>query len=346
MSSRLYLVVIFIVPSFFVNAQEHPDSVRGRYVQEFKDHFFLWPVLKQRSLNFEVRSSQQNKNVVFQPNTSFALGVGAYVFDLAIEVAYAIPINEKSSYLYGTSKARDLQVNALAKRWGADLYYQKYAGFYESSGDSDRKTKPFPQRADISTRNVGVAGLYVFNPWKYSMKSAFTFAERQLKSGGSVIIAGTLNGFKLQADSAVLDTVYLKQFGKSDRFQDLRYTTLSFAPGYAYNFIFRDFFLSGALTLGPAHNWIYYRNQDEAAKNDIRINTFVSIRMGLGYNSDRFFAGVNFTRQSRAVKFDEVQFTNSSTTFKLLVGYRFREFGILKKSAKDLSKKLLTKTSS
>jgi hypothetical protein len=142
-----------------------------------------------------------------------------------------------------------------------------------------------------------------------------------------------------------LDTALVKKLGPYSDFQELRYATFSIAPGYAYNFVYKDFFLSAGLTIGPAHNWIYYKNETGSEKNDIRINTFTSFRIGLGYNSDRFFTGVNFVRQSRTVRFEDIQFTNASTTFRLLVGYRFKEFGVLKRSAGDLPKKLFAKES-
>lgn len=337
---RIGVVLFLIGLSLYSKAQSERDSIRSLYIQEFKDDFFFWPVLKQRSLNFVVSDKKQSKSVTFQPNSSYSIGIGGYLFDLGFEVTFAIPLNEKSEYRYGTSKARDWQINALAKKWGADLYYQKYSGFYESGSDIDPGDGPFPQRSDISTRNFGVTGLYVFNEKKYSLKSPFTFAERQLKNGGSIILASALNSFKLEADSAVVDSVYMRQLGSSTSFKELHYTTFSVAPGYAYNFVYKDFFLSGALTIGPAHNWIYYRNENNSEKNDIRINLFTSFRIGLGYNGDRFFTGVNFVRQSRAARFENIQFESASTTFRLLVGYRFKEFGILKKNVGDLTKML------
>jgi hypothetical protein len=41
------------------------------------------------------------------------------------------------------------------------------------------------------------------------------------------------------------------------------------------------------------------------------------------------------------VKFDDIRFTNNSSTFRLFVGFRFREFGILKKGIGDLPRELM-----
>jgi hypothetical protein len=58
----------------------------------------------------------------------------------------------------------------------------------------------------------------------------------------------------------------------------------------------------------------------------------------LGFNGDHFFGGMGFVLQSRSAKFETVQFSSSNSTFKILVGYRFREFGILKKRLIDFPK--------
>lgn len=339
---RVCFIFLFIGTALTVFSQEQQgDSLKNDYIQSYKDYFFLWPVLKQKSLRFDVSDKKEDESIRYKPNNSYTVGMGAYVFELALEVTFAIPINEKNKAIFGESSARDFQINALSKRWGADLYYQKYKGFYADDGIYRIDGNVYPQRADITTKNFGLTGLYVFNDKKFSLKSAFNFSERQLKSGGSWLVTGTVNSFKLNADSAVVDKRYQDQLGSGSSFKELRYTTFSLAPGYAYNFIYNNFFLSGALMIGPAHNWTYYKEEDQSEKNDIRINFFSSMRFGLGYSNDRFFAGLNFVMQSRAVRFEDIQVASSTSTFRLLVGYRFREFGILKKSVWDFPKELL-----
>ena len=344
------IVLLFHLVVGNASAQTSVDSVsnpRSEYVEEFKDYFFLWPVVKRRQLSFDVESATDRKKYVFQPNNAFTAGFGAYLFDLSFELTFAIKPNSNDQYTKGESSARDWQINALSKKWGADAYHQKYEGFYISGPGIDPPVgQPFPQRPDIATRNFGISGLFVFNDKKYSLKSAFNFAERQKKRGGSFILTGTLNSFKMTADSSILDDVQRQELQATSTVQDVKYVTLSIGPGYAYNYVYRDFFVSLALTVGPSHNWIYFKNEGQSPRNDIRISTAASFRMGIGYSGDRWFGGFNFVQQSRNAKFDDVPFVNSSTTFRLLVGYRFREFGILRKSVWDFPKELFTKRGS
>lgn len=335
MHVRTILFALCIPAATYCYAQS-PDTLNVANIRSYPDHFFLWPVLKQRSLNFRVRDLGDNRAARYKPNNSYALGLGAYLFDISFELTFAIPVNERDRRIYGKSTARDFQINALSKRWGADLFVQRYRGFY-SDRPFPTTLVAFPQRPDMVARNTGLTGMYVFDPDRYSLRSAFNFSERQLVSGGSFILTGTINRFKVVADSSVMAA---GESARGSSFRKLRYTTLSVAPGYAYTFVRNHFFISGAIMAGPAHNWIYYQNEDNTVANDIRFNTFASVRVGAGFSTDTFFAGLNFVQQSRMVKFDDVRFTNNSSTFRLLVGYRFREFGILKKNVADLGEEL------
>lgn len=340
MNRTIACLILLVGVSAATWAQNAASDPTGN-IQTYPDYFFVWPVLKQRSLDFKVRSLESKRAIRYQPNNSYNVGLGAYVFDVSVELSFAIPLNEKNQSIFGESKARDFQLNTLGRKWGIDLFYQKYSGFYTDNDLLIPEGSPYFHRSDISTRNVGVTALYVFNDEDFSIQSAFNFAERQKESAGSFLLTGTVNGFKLSADGPVLDSAVQYSYGTGKSFSELYLTTFSIAPGYAYNFIRRNFFLSGALMLGPAHNWIHYEGDDMKPVYDIKFNLFTSFRVGVGYNADRFFAGLKFVEQSRMAKFSDIRFTNSTSSFRLLVGYRFREVGVLKRSVWDLPKELL-----
>jgi hypothetical protein len=313
------------------------DSVRDQYIKRFPDHFNLYPVIKQRSLNFQLEKRDRSDLLTFKPNNSFSFGLGMYLFELNFELAFAIPINEKSKSIYGSSKARDVQLNIIGKRWGLDIFYQKYSGFYiTDKNDEPESGVPYPQRPDIDSRNFGLTGNYLFNNQKFSFRSVYNFSERQLYSKGSFLVLSSIGSFRLSADSSILSSQQEVIFGEKVSFERLRYTTFSIAPGYTYSMIFKNFFLNGTLAIGPAHHWIYYKLEDGPDRNEIAINSFIAARIGIGYNGDRLFGGISFVTQGSQVRFEDVQFSNNNGAFKILIGYRFREFGPLKKRVWDL----------
>ncbi|MBL7870679.1 MAG: DUF4421 family protein [Cyclobacteriaceae bacterium] len=328
------LIAIWVcIPS----AHAQTDSLRDIYIKQFPDKFFIWPLLKKREISFSLNSrDDKGKKLTYKPNTSFSAGIGFYIFEIATEVTFAVPIDEQSNATYGASDARDLQINTLGKSWGIDLYSQKYSGFY-APNPAPSPTSPdrFIKRSDIELKNTGINLRYILNKNKFSLRSAYNYSERQLKSAGSVIISGTVNTFRLQADSSVLNQVYAPGISTTSTFKDFQYTAFSMAPGYAYSLIYKSFFLNGTFSMGPAHYWISYTAPNQATQYNITLNTFADVRIAIGYNSDRFFGGMSLVAQTRDIRFDEIHFANGTTAFKLLVGYRFGEVGILKRSAKD-----------
>lgn len=314
------------------------DSLRRYYIKQFPEYFFIYPVLKQRSLHFELARRDRSSILTYKPNNTYSLGLGVYLFELGLEFSFAVPLQEKSIERYGESHARDLHLNILSKRWGVDAFYQRYSGFYITDSENEPlPTEPFPHRADIGTKNFGLTAHYVFNNQKFSFRSAYNFSERQLYSRGSFLLFTTLNTFRVASDSSVVDSHRLADFGSQVTFTRLRYTTFSIAPGYTFNLTYNNFFLNTTLAIGPAHHWVNYDLEgDPKAHHDIAINSFVGARVAIGYNGYRIFGGISFVSQGSTIRFDTVNFSKNNSVFKILVGYRFKEFGILKKRVWDM----------
>ncbi len=331
------ICVVLLAAGWVLTAKSEipKDSLRYHYIREYPDHFFVWPVIKRRALAFDVSDRNNNiRRVEFIPNSRFSLGGGAYIFDLMVEVAFAVPLSREDTRIYGETRDRDWQINLLSRKWGADLYYQKYEGFYKKDSRINIPSgEPFPQRPDLQTRNFGLSGFYVFNHRKFSLRSSFNFADRQIRSQGSFIVYGTINSFKTKEDSVLLSPQVQADIGEGSSFSKLKYTTLSIAPGYSHNFIWRRFFFNTTFITGPAHHWIVYRDEVGDLHHDISINSTAVVRLAFGYSNDRWFCGTSFASQARIVKFEEVRVSNNTSLFRLQVGFRFAEKGILKKKA-------------
>lgn len=317
---------------------EDKDSLRRYNIKGFPDKFFVYPVLKQRGLNFELARQDRSSLLTYKPNNTYNLGLGAYLFELGLEFSFAIPLREQSIERYGESEARDLHLNVFTKRWGVDALYQRYSGFYLVDKEHQPDAKdPFPQRPDIVTKNFGLAWHYVFNHQRFSFRSAYNFSERQLYSKGSFLIITSLHTFRVAADSSIVQDNRKASFGNQFNFTRLRYTTFSIAPGYTFNLTYNNFFLNTTLGLGPAHNWINFDLEgDPVTKHETAINSFLSTRVAIGYNGYRIFGGISFMSQGGMIRFDEATFSNNNSVFKILVGYRFNEIGVLKRRVWDM----------
>ena len=332
-SGLTLIAFIFLLPFDLIGQ----DSIREIHIKHFSDQFFVWPVIKKRELNFKVVSTLDKSNEFsFKPNNSYSLGLGVNIFEVNLEASFSVPVDIKSQERYGTSDVSDFQVVALGKKWFAEAYTQKYKGFYFTSPNVEIPAdQPYPQRGDLATRNFGISFAYIFNNQKFSMRSAYTYAERQKSSRGSFLFSSVLSSFNFSSDSALVSDANKQAFGNGSSVEDARLTSLGLAPGYSYNFVIKNFFLNATFVIGPAHYWVRYTLQEGQVKNDISINYYSALRLGLGYNGDLFFAGVNLVSQARNVRIEEIDFKTSISSIRLVVGFRFPEKGILKKRAVD-----------
>jgi hypothetical protein len=344
-----FVVVAFLFPHL-VTAQQDDSPVlnkasntRSDYVRSYPDHFFVWPVLKQRKLDFEMQSVKGDKTTLqYKANKPYSLGIGMYLFELGFEIAFAVPLDEQSKRIFGDSHARDIQLNILGKKWGVDLFYQRYSGFYIDDADSPVPANtPYPQRPDIVSRNIGLSVNRIFNSDRFSFRSAYNFAERQLASSGSLIVFASFDNIIVKGDSAIIGRRYLNEFEESSAINHIRSSNFGIAPGYTYSLIFKGFFINGALALGPANNWAKFNRDDGTDESAFRFSLFIAARISLGYNGDKFFGGLTFMNQGRNVKYENIQLSNYQSAFKILIGFRFRETGLLKKRIWDLPKSIL-----
>jgi len=329
------LIGYFVLIVTSCTAQE-ADSIPQPHIKTFNEYFFLGPVLKKRDLTFTMKSKKDpTGSISFKPNASYSIGINTYIFDLGIEASLSIPLDIKNIERYGNSEIRDFQVSAISRRFLADAYWQRYSGFYYSYPSLKvHDNQPYPQRADITTRNFGTSFAYVFNHGKFSIRSAYTFLDQQLRSKGSPVLSFVISSFGITGDSALVSKS-LRPNNPNAEVDEARFTSLGIAPGYSYNIVVKKFFLNLTFIAGPAHYWVTYHLENGETHNDIEINAYTSARIALGYNGNRFFSGINYSSQGRNLTFEQIEFSNSINTFRLVIGYRFRESGILKRSVLD-----------
>lgn len=334
----LIIFIAFIL--FFSDSwsqRKYLDSIsRAQYVQRFPDYFFIWPVFRQRASSFVLQSASNSSNkVTFSPNIQYHAGVGFYLFEVGFQFIAAIPPSQASITEFGESNSLDLQANIIGNHWGVEANWENYKGYYvEDSSNPIVRGQPKEQRRDIETLNTSFTGTYFFNRRRFSIRATYNFYERQLKSAGSPFLLVNYTRFTVKADSLVYSSEKFPQLGDRGDFKDLQYTTVSFAPGYGYNFVIKHWFVGSSVNLGPSLQFFNYGLKDKS----LDVQPYLNWRVTMGINSERFFAGVTYSYQTQEIDYENIRFTTRNGTFRLVFGYRFREVGVLKKRASEMIK--------
>lgn len=322
-------------------AQDY-DSIRSIYVKEFPDHFNTKIIATDRLLILNlIGRDQEKKRVNYAPNDRGYVGIGAYIFDVGFELAVKVPAAfERSKSRYGETDFIDFQGNIYGRKWCFDGTFQKYDGFYLNNAidimPDFQSGDDFPQRRDLSVMNIIVNGIHVFNHQKFSFRSGFNQADKQIKSAGSPILLLSAARFSINADSQLIPGNVSSSFGEAGTLSGGRFVTFSALPGYAYNFVYRDFFMHANATagFGIQHQKLELTDQD---KIEYAIEPKFNVRAAIGYDNERFFAGGSFLMQRSTIGFEGMRINNTAGNYKIFVGFRFQEFGIFKKySIRDI----------
>lgn len=336
MHKCIHIIFLSAVLSVSVAIAQEEDSVRSEYVKEFPDEFNLKLLASNRLLILNlVDRNGGNRKINYAPNDRGYIGVGTYIFDIGLELAFKLPLAfGRSRSRYGDTDFIDFQGSLYGRKWSADATFQKYDGFYVSNAtdiypDFDVE-KNYPQRSDLSVMNISLNGIHIFNHKKFSFRSGFVQADKQIKSAGSPIMILSATRYSVSADSLLMPSE------SDENFKDGRFISLSVLVGYAYDFVFDNFFIklnanggSGVqhqkfdMGMGDKERW------DFAPK--------LNFRAALGYDNERFFAGASFVMQKTSIDFEGIRVNNTTGNYKIFVGYRFEKFGILKKySIRDI----------
>lgn len=309
------------------------DSVRQYYVREFPGYFHVKLFATDRILGLNIHQRNgDNRTLNYQPNDRGYIGIGAYIFDINVALSAKVPKSlERDPARFGNTEFTDFQGNIYGRKWNVDLIYQKYKGFYlKNAGDilpDFNAGDVYPQREDLAVRQFLLNVIRVFQPEKFSFRSGFIQADRQIKSAGSLLLLNSFHHFTITADSSL---TFGTELAKAQVPEDGRLISVSLLPGYAYNFVYKSLYLSLMVNGGAGIQHQEYLTE-EGQKIHVRVIPDLNFRAALGFDNDRFFAGISFVYDTQTTRLENFRISSASGNYQISIGYRIREFGILKK---------------
>ena len=305
------------------------DGHDTTFIKYFHEKLVLKTYIVSKANNFSVTDVKNEITTNFKPNDVNNLGFGVNYKSFGVSIAF-IPLGKKDNHTYGNTQKLDVQTNMYTRKLGFDLRFQYYKGFYIDNASKINPTLELdtliPLRADISTLAFGGNIFYVFNSKQFSFKNTFTNTEWQLKSAGSFYAGSSLSGFRMSADSIIGPTEIIDTLPLGEYFKSVSVLTIGGFGGYAYTYVLAEkFYISLALAPGLASVQLKAENGlGEQITKSSRIAFQFNGRMGLGYNSNKIFAGVSAFWDYSAFPYGEnegrIDFTTGS--IRLYFGVR------------------------
>ncbi len=336
----LWINLIFLLTHQVVGQNLSSDSTRRLFIEPFDKKINIGPILRHRYPIFIISGQDAtHKRLYFRPNNSATAGLRGYTFGIAWETTLSLGKGTRNTSRYGESHSSDIVINGVGKRWYGDFQWLNYEGLYlKRSWENYSGDTVYPSRTDMTIRTRSASFTWIFRPERFSLRSAYLFTERQIKSSGSPLLRVQVSTTKFDAHSPLISGVDVDYFSDLDQVNGIHFTSFGVGAGYSYTYVpKKNFFINGTVVAGPAHYWSRYLNPGTTRTYDVQFNLNSYMGFSAGYNGDRFYGGFSYRGQTFSLKTNSSLINGNQNSFAIHGGMRIRESGILKKRMNDIN---------
>jgi hypothetical protein len=265
---------------------------------------------------------------------------------LSVRLGIRSQPSSKSQEQKGETDLFQLNVKLLFDKWTHHFGYSYVRGYYiQNTEDLDpiiSEGDRYVQFPDLTTNVFFGTSAYKFND-KYSIKASQSQTEIQLKSAGSFIPSIDYWFYVFNGADTLLD-------GEGDEINRLIYSDFVgfntiVNAGYYYTFVLKKWYANVFAAPGAGidiYQETVHTSQGSNENNQIDFVFSIQSGAGIGYNSDKYYFGVNYlnryTDENR--KENNLQFQTIKNSFFVFFGYRFKAPKTLSKPVDYIEKKV------
>ena len=294
------------------------------YIKNYSEKISVKVVAVNKYNYFKVRDRINMTSLRYIPVRDVSFGIGVSHKWFALDLTLALGLRNKSEF--DNTRSFDFQGSMFSSKQYVTFTLQYYQAYQLNSinGVDLILDEDIKRREDIRTINLGIQYMFATNYTKFSIKAPFVQNEGQRKSAGSPIIGVSFNLFVMDADSSIIPNEVADSFDPSLHLTDLNIISASVSLGYMYSFVYKKrFFLTLSLIPGLNINGgDYYTNHRKY--NSASINLKLNSLNAIGYNSTKFFTGIQFLSDAYFSRLEKkLSAEIGHGKLSLFVGYRF-----------------------
>lgn len=292
--SFVFVVLVFVcVQLLSAQGLDEPDRV-----ERYDDKFSIGTFYSFRDFKYflipEIDGVSRGDLIIeMQPNARRVIG-GSFLFgNVGVRISSKLPEEERDVDRYGKGKSVEFNLSVYGKKRIIETSFMSFEGLadvriakYED--DPDPTISPYV-REDMVLSSFNANFMHIVNHKRYSYRSSFYFNERQVQSGGSLLLIGFANLLNAKADSS---WVVVGDSSYSFMAEHNKTAVRAIGPGlgYAYNFVFENHFIGVLANAVPQLQWIETENtQTQTSKTLSYIQPHYSFRASGGFNKQVWY---------------------------------------------------------
>lgn len=253
--------------------------------------------LKGQYRSLELVASDQTAEALvsteFLPNIRAMVGIDAAYNGLGVAVAFKVPGTGKDDSKYGTSSAQDYLAYYFGNRWGADIFYQRYSGYYAQypNGKTDITTNDV--RPDLRASYVG-GNFYVSLNEKYNIRSGFRHDNLSSGFQFGFLLGTSSNYYSIDAERSLLLPSQEAKLPQYAGYRNGEYWNLSLMPGIGLMYTEGGRFYGSIILMAGGGV-----SQSDITVNSGRMSRLTDnykahAKITLGVNAESFQTGMTF----------------------------------------------------
>lgn len=287
---RLRRITIFISLIYFtLNVFSQKDSIKidTNYYKRYNRKLIVTPFLVKNLTAFSLVTPEVEDRIKYYSNSPVGIGLRVGFDWLSLSASYGVGIIDPDfNKAKGKTKALNLQTSFLARKFLIDVYLQNHKGLYMRADAVPPYTSElFYVRPDVTSKLLGVNGVWVFNAKRFTARPPFKFDSWQKKSAGSLLGGVEFLSGSAKGDSALVPSAY-KNIYPHAAVNKMSYILFGPSLGYGHTFVInKHFFITaiGALNADVGQVKEYKTGFTETFDKRWRFDPNLNFRGGIGY---------------------------------------------------------------
>lgn len=276
--------------------------------------------------SIELNNSDLDKKLIYEPNGKTSIGLGFNYKWIGLSASFSPGFLNSDDDIYGETESLDLQLNLYARSFGVDAYFQYYKGFYLRNPDdfTSWDKESFPLRPDLESFSFGLSSYYFTNHKKFSYKAAYTRTQIQKRNAGSFIVGAFFNMNLAGVPGYITPVEFSDTLSSYYNINGYTTSSIGISAGYTYtvNFLKR-FFFNAALVPGLGLRNAEFWSNGETQKQDPTITGSVTLRLALGFEGKRIYAGIRANTFADSYEYESVEISSTAGNIRFYIGKRF-----------------------
>lgn len=276
---------------------------------------------------WNVKSGIESRRVYIQMPESSKLGAGEVRYDPESKQSYfvgfernEVGVNVAVESLLGAKREQsyqDFRLYKFTESWSAEVSWMDYQGFNLTSSDLLSPRPSTSQRPDLRLQGWSLTGMYNLFPDSLSLSAIMNGTARQQKSGGSVIMTGSIAQMTLTSDRGLIP--WAKDTQECCLYKnDLKVQSAAVGALGIYDLVFFQNWVTGigwGVELGT-------QKVDQSLTSSASFESFATNRyfFNLGYQGKSFSALIYFlenTHQISPTQINSMMFGSTYSNFMI-----------------------------